>query len=161
MWGCSIFQRLGFRRRVATTGKVEVLEGARKEAGLQHHFRNVNIIKKHDIPKSLALKSDQTPSKYVAVGRTAMAPENLTRVGLDGSSDKPSITLTLTATLDGKILPFQIIYEDKTNQSLPKITFSANFSASVKEKNYSNTEEVIKHLQEVVIPYANEERKKY
>ena len=52
MWGCSILQRLGFRRRVATTGKVEVLEGARKEAGLQHHFRNVNIIKKHDIPKS-------------------------------------------------------------------------------------------------------------
>ena len=89
-----------------------------------------------------------------------MAPENLTRVGLDGSSDKPSITLTLTVTLDGKILPFQIIYEDKTNQSLPKITFSANFSASVKEKHYSNTEEVIKHLQEVVIPYANEERKK-
>ena len=70
MWGCSILQRLGFRRRVATTGKVEVLEGARKEAGLQHHFRNVNIIKKHNIPKSLALNSDQTPSKYVAVGRT-------------------------------------------------------------------------------------------
>ena len=38
MWGRSILQRLGFRRRVATTGKVEVHEGARKEAGLQHHF---------------------------------------------------------------------------------------------------------------------------
>ena len=39
MWGSSIIQRLGFRRRVATTGKVEIPEGARKEAGLQHHFR--------------------------------------------------------------------------------------------------------------------------
>ena len=44
MWRRSIFQRLGFRRRVATTGNVEVPEGARKEAGLQHHFRIVNII---------------------------------------------------------------------------------------------------------------------
>ena len=34
MWGSSIPQRLGFWRRVATTGKVEVHEGARKESGL-------------------------------------------------------------------------------------------------------------------------------
>ena len=38
MWGRSILQRLGFRRRVVTTGKMEVPGGARKEAGLQHHF---------------------------------------------------------------------------------------------------------------------------
>ena len=30
MWGRSILQRLGFRRRVAATGKVEVPEGVRK-----------------------------------------------------------------------------------------------------------------------------------
>ena len=52
MWGRSIFQRLGFRRQIATTGKVEDPEGARKEAGLQHHFQIVNIIEKHNIPKS-------------------------------------------------------------------------------------------------------------
>ena len=75
MLGRSILQRLRFRRRVATTGKVEVPEGARKESGLQHHFRIVNIIEKHNIPKSLVLVSDQTPSKYVTVGRTTMAPK--------------------------------------------------------------------------------------
>ena len=48
-----------------------------------------------------------------------MAPTNLRRVGLAGSGDKRAITLTLTVTLDGKILPFQIIYGGKTNQSLP------------------------------------------
>ena len=46
IWGRSILERLGFRRRVATTGKVEVPKGARKEVGLQHHFRIVNIIEK-------------------------------------------------------------------------------------------------------------------
>ena len=115
MWGRSILQRLGFLRRVATTGKVEVTEGARKEAGLQHHFQIVNITEKHNIPKSLVLNSDQTPSKYVTVGRTTMAPKNSTRVGLAGSTDKRSITLTLTVALNGKILPFQIIYGGKTD----------------------------------------------
>ena len=154
MRGRSILQRL------ATTGKVEVSGGARKEAGLQHHFRIANIIEKHNIPKSLVLNSDQTPSKYVTVGRTTMAPKNSTRIGLAGSTDKCSFTLTLTVTLDGKILPFHIIYGGKTDQSLPKITFSAKFITSVNEKHYSKTEEVIKHLQEIVIPYVNEERKK-
>ena len=115
MWGRSILQRLGFRRRVATAGKVEVPEGARKEAGLQHHFRIVNIIEKHNIPKSLVLNSDQTPSKDVTVGRTTMAPKNSTCAGLAGITDKRSITLPLTVTLDGKILPFQITDGGKTD----------------------------------------------
>ena len=102
MWGRSILQRLGFRTWVATTWKVEVPEGARKEAGLQHHFRIVNIIEKHNILKSLVLNIDKTPSKYVTVGRTAMAPKNSTRVSLAGSTEKRRITLTLTVTLDGK-----------------------------------------------------------
>ena len=139
---------------------MEVPEGSRKDAGLQHHSRIVNIIEKHNIPKSLVLNSDQAPSKYVTVGRTIMAPKNSTRVGLAGSTDRRSITLTLTVTLNGKILPFQIIYNGKTDPSLPKITFPAKFSTSVNEKHYSNTEEVTKHLQEIVIPYVNEERKK-
>ena len=122
---------------------MEVPEGARKEAGLQHHFRIVNIIEKHNIPKSLVLNSDQTLSKYVTISRTTMAPKNSTRIGLAGSTDKRSITLTLTVTLDGKILLFQIIYGGKT--SLPKIIFLAKFSTSVNEKHYSNTEKVIKH----------------
>ena len=100
MWGRSILQRLGFRRQVVTTGKVEVPKEARKEAGLQHHFRIVNIIEKYNISKFLVFNSDQTPSKYVTVGRTTMAPKSSTRVGLVGNTDKCSITLTLAVTLN-------------------------------------------------------------
>ena len=38
-------------------------------------------------------------------------------------------------------------------QSLAKIKFPDGFSLSVNEKHYSNKEEVIKHLNEIVIPY--------
>ena len=77
------------------------------------------------------LNSDQTPSKYVTICRTTMTPKNSNHVGLAGSTGKCSIILTLT-----------------------------KFSTSVNEKHYSNNEEVIKHLQEIFIPYVNEERKK-
>lgn len=87
-----------------------------------------------------------------------MAPTNLRRVGLAGSGDKRAITLTLSVTLDGKILPFQIIYGGKTNQSLPRVTFPKGFSTSAKEKHHSNTEEVAKHLKEIIVPYIKEER---
>ena len=70
MWGRSILQRLGFRRRVPTNEKVEFPEGARIEAGLQHYVRIVNIIEKHNIPGSLVVNSGQTLSKYVTVDRT-------------------------------------------------------------------------------------------
>ena len=64
------------------------------------------------------LNSDQTPSTNVTVGGTTMAPKNSTRVGLAGSTNKRSITVTLT-------VPFHIIYGGKMDQSLPKISFLA------------------------------------
>ena len=138
---------------------MEILKRARKEAELQHHFLIVTIIEKHNIPKSLVFNRDQTTSKYVTAGRTTMAPKNSTRLGLAGSTDDRSIALTLKVTLDGKLIPFQLICGGKTDLSLPKIVFPAKFSTSFNVKHYSETEKVIKHLQEIAIPYVNEERK--
>ena len=148
-WGKSLLQRIGFRRRAATTSKVEIRDSTKKGAGLQHH-RIPSIVEKHKIPESLMINSDQTPSKYVQVGRFTMAPKGT----------KKNITLTLTVTMDGKALPFQAIYKGKTKQSLPKVTFTTGFSLSANTKHHSNTEEVLKHLKEIVIPYVEAERKK-
>ena len=161
MYGGKVFlKRMGFRRRVATTAKVEIPDSARKEAGLQYHYRITTIVEKYKIPPSLVLNSDQTPSKYVQVGRFTMAPQGAKKVGIAGSADKRMITLTLTVTQDGKILPFQIIYKGKTKQSFPKVSFPQGFSLSANEKHHSNTDEVLKHLKEIVIPYAKGEREK-
>ena len=103
--------------------------------------------------------SDQTPSKYVTVGRTTLAQRNMTNVKIASSTDNRSITATFTFTLDGKILPFKLIYEGKTMHSLPGVSFPESFSLSVNEKHFSNTDEVIKHLMEIVVPYVNQQRK--
>ena len=99
-WGRSLLQRIGFQRRVPTTGKVEILENAKKEAGLQHHYRITSIVEEHNIPKSLVINNDQISSKYDQVGRFTMARRGAKKLGVAGIADKRMITLTLTVSMD-------------------------------------------------------------
>ena len=155
-----MLQRIGFQRRAATTSKVEIPDSAKKEAGLQHHYGNISIVQKHKIPESLGINSDQKSSKYVPVGRFTMAPKGAKKVSVAGIADNRNITLTLTVTMDGKALTFQAIYKGKTKQSLKKVTFPTDFCLSASMKHHSKTEEVLKHLKEIVITYVEAERKK-
>ena len=107
----------------------------------------------------MVINNDQIPSKYVQVGRFTMAPQGAKKIGMSGIVDIRMITLMLTFTIDGKTLPSQAIYKGKTKQSFPKINFPAGFSLSANFKHHSNTEEVLKHLEEIVIPYVSAERK--
>ena len=49
------------------------------------------------------------------------------------------------------------IYWDKTTRSLPKFKFPKEFSLSVNEKYFGNTQESLKILRETVIPYVNQQ----
>ena len=133
-WGQSLLRRMGFTRRTATTGKMQITDDAKKEMAFQYHYKIVTHREEYNIPDSLILNSDQTPSKYVTVVRTTMAPKNVKHVAVAGLNDRRAITLTLTISLDGKMLPFQAIYGGKTKQSLPKIKFPDGFSLSVNKK---------------------------
>ena len=153
-------QRTGFRRRAATTSKNEIPDSAKKEADLQHHYCITSIVEKHKIPESLVINSDQTLSKHVQVRRFTMAPKGAKKVGMAGIVGKRNITRTLSVTMDGKALPFQAIYKGKTNQSLPEVTFPIGLSLSANMKHHNTTQEVLKHLKEILIPYVEAERKK-
>ena len=62
-WAKSLFQRMGFVKRVATTSRPEIPTGARKEAELIFHHEIVSKIENYHIPSSLVINIDQTPSK--------------------------------------------------------------------------------------------------
>ena len=64
-WAQSLFRRMGFRRRQATTSKLEIPEGALKEIKMLFHHDIVTKIEKFNIPDSLIVNLDQTPTKYV------------------------------------------------------------------------------------------------
>ena len=77
------------------SSEVEIPNSAKKEAGLQHHYCITSIVEKHKIPESLVINSDQTPSKYVQVGRFTMAPKGAKKVGVAGIADKRNVLIIL------------------------------------------------------------------
>ena len=87
-----------------------------------------------------------------------MAPRSSTAVTIEGSNDKRMITGTFAITFSGKFLPIQLIYGGKTTQSIPNIAFLKNFSLSTNPSHYSNSEESLKFLKEIVILFVDNER---
>ena len=63
-------------------------------------------------------------------------------------------------TLKGDFVPIQPIYGGKTAQSLPRFKFPESFSLSVTPKHFSNTEESIKVIEEIVSPHVDKPRGK-
>ena len=88
-----------------------------------------------------------------------MEKKNSSSVPIIGSSDKRSITGTFIVTLDGQFLPMQLIYGGKTLKSLPNFEFPDSFSLSVNPKHFSNNQESIKVVTEIVVPYVENQCK--
>ena len=145
-WTQSLFRWMHFVRRTATTSKVEIPEGAKKEAELTLLHRLVSTVEKYQIQISMILNLDQTLLKYAPCSRKTLAPKNSKHVAIYGTSNKKTITETFVITLVGHCLPSELIYGDKTTIGLSKFKFPKEFSLSVYEKHFSNTQESLKIL---------------
>ena len=159
-WAQSLFRRLGFVCCVKTTRKVRIPVGTQREAELKFLHQIVNYVETHQIPHSLIINFDQTPSKYVQVPAMTMDKKGTSNVPIKGIDDKRSITATFSVTFHHKFLLMQLIYKGKTSQSLPKVKFPDGFSLSANESHYSNEKESIKFLEEIILPYIRQERGK-
>ena len=89
-----------------------------------------------------------------------MAEKNSRHVHIAGFSYKQAITATFGITHSNDFLPMQLIYGGKTAQSFPKFKFPKSFSLSANPKHFSNTNESLKLLDEIIIPYVETERKR-
>ena len=149
-WAKSLFQRMSYSRRKATTAKLELLPRACKEVELVFYHQIVEKVEKHNIPESLTVTFDQTPSEHMLVSTTTLAKRNSKQVRKGGSGDKKAITAIFTITLHGKSLGMQLISGGKTVQSFPRFKFPQEFSLSVNKKHYSNEAESIKLIEEIM-----------
>ena len=94
-WAQSFFRRMGFKKRMQTTGKVKISKGAGKETVLLYLHNIVMIVEKYEIPHSLIINVDQTPLKYIPAMNHTMAKQNSKSVSIAGPSDKCSIMVLL------------------------------------------------------------------
>ena len=160
LWAKVLFKRMGFARRMKTTGEVEIPEGARKEAKLSYLHNIVALVEEHEIPPEPVINLHQTPLKYVPVSHHTMAKKGVKSVATAGSADKRCITGTFVITLKGDFLPIQFIYGGKMAQSLTKFKVLKSFSLNVNPKHFNNTEELIKVIEEIDLPHVDKQRGK-
>ena len=159
-WRRALYVRLNLSRRRATTGRPPISKAAFKEISIKFHHSITSLVRMHSIPDQLIVTLDQTPSKYVEVSKTTMAPRNAKHVAVTNTNDKRAITITLSITLSGEILPYQLIYGGKTKRCLPaQDLFPKGFLLSYNPNHWSNEKETQKLLTEVLIPYFTEKKK--
>jgi hypothetical protein len=158
-WAKSLFKRMGFRRRLATTGKVSIPEELKKEIEESYLYSIVKKIEENQIPLSLVINLDQTPTKFVPGCNKTMAEKGSKTVSIAGSTDKRMITATFAITLSGDFLPIQLIYGGKTSKSIPAVAFPPEFLLSANEKHYSNEKESLNMLEKIIIPFVEKERR--
>ena len=149
---------MGFVRRMATTGKVEISKEVQNEIETTYLHSIVSIMENNKITKSMLINQDQTPSKYVPGCNKTLASKGIKSVSVAGSTDQRTITATFSITMDGRFLPMQIIYSDKTSKSIPPVSFPDSFLVSANTKHYSNEKESLKMLEHIIIPYVKKQR---
>ena len=114
----------------------------------------------YNIPDERIINVDQTPSKYMPTSSVTTAEKNSKHVPKQEVDDKCAITLKLAKTLSGDMLPFQMIYTGKTSCSLPAAKFPESFLLGFKKLHWSNEEETLPLLKEVISPYITNLKKK-
>jgi len=150
---------MNFTRRAVTTSRPIITRSLWKEVRSRYLFEIIDLTLKHNIPDELIINADQTPSRFVATDNVTMATKGEKHILRAGATDKQAITVTLCETLDGQILPFQLIYTGKTQRSLPSVKFPRGFCLSYNPKHWSNEDETLRLIEEVLVPYVEKVKK--
>ena len=90
---------MGFRKRMKTTDKIEVPDGAKKEAQLLYLHDNVSVVDDHNIPDSLILNLDQAKLKYIPSTNHTLAKKGSKSIEIAGSDDKRCFVFRLQMKL--------------------------------------------------------------
>ena len=94
-------------------------------------LRMAYTIKDEEIPSALIVNSDQTQVTLAQGCHMTYAPIGLRQVVTAGSEEKRVITVMVSSSNNGTLLPFQAIYKGSTQTSLPsKIVFSSPVKSS-------------------------------
>ncbi len=151
-WVQSLYRRMGYTRRAATTGRPPIPQGLYDECRREFLQDIANKIKTYKIPPELVMNSDQTPSSYVSVGKSTMSRKGSKSVPIKGVADKRAITLNFVVTLSNEFLPMQIIYSGKTQASQPRgFQYPSGFLVTQNPNHWSNEAETLKLIDKIII----------
>ena len=89
---------MDFVKRVATAGRPDIPECAKKEAEILLLHQINDLVEENNIPPSLIMNFGQTPLKYAPATRQTLAEKGSKHVGISGMTHLKSLTATLGIT---------------------------------------------------------------
>ena len=158
-WGNSLMQRMGFVRRAATTqAKRQVTSVAYQQIKTQYLRQIASMVAVHKIPSQLVINWDQTSIAVVPSINWSMAQEGSRRVEVAALNDKRQVTSTLAVTLNGQFLPFQVLYQGKTDRCHPSYTFPDDFDIFHTPNHWANGMTVVRYIENIILPHVRKVR---
>jgi len=106
---------------------------------------------------SLVINMDQTGMHLVPGDTRTYEAKGSKEVRMIGADDKRQITACIASSLDGDLLPLQLIFEGKTVACHPPLTPAAAeafFHLTHSESHCSTQETMQQYVNEVIVPYA-------
>ena len=109
------------------------------------------------IPRELVINFEQTGVNNVPGARRTQSENVSNCVEIAAHGDKCQITITWT--LSGTLLHFQVLYEGKTEQCHPTSDFLQEFDVYHTPNHWANVETCIRFVTNAILPYAEATRK--
>ena len=128
--------------------------------GLRMAQRLAYLSKCYSILKELVVNSDQTGIHLVPTcGTRTWDVKGTKHVAVIGVEDKRQITVTVSSSAAGNLLPFQVIFGGKSIRSLPplnqgrKLCEDAGWHITNTENHWSNLETCKEFVEKILEPY--------
>ena len=149
-------QQLDWRWRARTTAASK-LPADWEEQGVLMAKRIGAMMEMHGVHPSLVINADQTGVKLVPSSAWTYEKRNSNSVATIGAEDKRQITACLASALSGDLLPLQLIFQGKTERSLPEKTATSIASLchlTFSENHWSSQTTMRQYISEIIMPYA-------
>lgn len=156
-WAQSFLRRNGFVKRKGTKAARKVPDNFED---IKEVFTEEVVSKRveFDIPDDLVLNWDQTGVKLVPVSDWTMESQGSRQVSIVGIDDKREMTVLVTTSLSGTLLPPQLLYAGKTDKCHPKVQFPSDWDVHHSENHWSNQETMLRYVEKIVLPYVSDYR---
>ncbi|KAI8522099.1 hypothetical protein Bbelb_018530 [Branchiostoma belcheri] len=156
-WANSILRRMNFVKRKGTKAARKVPDDF-EETRDKFYDRIEEAVRDNDIPDEMIVNWDQTGVPIVPVGKWTLEEEGARQVPITGLEDKRQITLLLTTSVSGKLLPPQALYQGKTEACHPKFDFPEEWDIHHTESHWSNGDSMLRYTEKILIPYMESQR---
>ena len=131
-----------------------------EQQGLRMTQRIAYLVKCYNVPCELVVNTDQTGIHLVPTGGTKTWEEKGSKhVAVIGIEDKRQVTVAVSSSLSGNILPFQVIFTGTTTRSLPpmnqgrKKCEEAGWHITHTSNHWSNLDSCKGFVEKILQPY--------